>query len=202
MNYASIAFSDAAKRLQERAGSRSSYSRMEQYAHDDVLTENELEFISQRDSFYLSTVSEKGFPYIQHKGGPKGFVRIIDGTTLGFVDFVGNQQFISVGNIFTNSKAGLFFIDYAAQTRLKIFAEAEVLELKDNPNLLTRLSPADYKFKPDRIMILHVKAFNWNCPQHIIPRYTLKEIEEAYSPQQEYIAKLESELKALKAAKA
>lgn len=199
MNYSTLAFSDAAKQLQEKAGSRSSYARTDKQAHDDVLTDNEIEFISSRDGFYMSTLGENGFPYIQFRGGPKGFVKALDEKTLGFIDFKGNMQFISVGNLATNNKVALFFMDYAAKMRLKIFAEAELVELKDNPKLFTTLNLADYKFRPERMMVLHIKAFSWNCPQHITPRYTLEEIKEAYSSQADYITRLEAELKTLKA---
>jgi hypothetical protein len=199
MSYGSIAFSEASKRFQEKAGSRLSYARMENQDSFNGLTENEIEFISQRDGFYLSTLGENGFPYIQYRGGPKGFLKVLDKDRLGFVDFQGNRQFISTGNIITNPKASLFLMDYAAKARLKIFAEVELVELKDNPKLFDQLNLTDYKFRPERMMVLHVQAFNWNCPQHITPRYTLEEIQEAFESQQNQMAKMEEEIKFLKA---
>ena len=180
MNYAHLAFSDASKKLQEKAGSRLNYARMEKHEQNDFLSDGEIEFISDRDGFYLATVGENGYPYIQFRGGPKGFLKMIDSKTLGFIDFKGNMQFISTGNIKTNNKAALILMDYAAQARLKIYAEVELVELKDRPELFERLKLTDYKFRPERMFVLHVKAFNWNCPQHITPRYTLEEIQLAF----------------------
>lgn len=198
MGYSSIAFSEASKKLQEDAGSRQNYARMAMHESNDFLTNGEAEFIASQDSFYMATVGENGFPYIQFRGGPKGFLKVLDSRTLGFVDFKGNMQFISVGNLSTNNKVALILLDYPAKARLKIFAEAELVELKDNPELFKRLSPEDYKFRPERMLVLHIKAFNWNCPQHITPKYTLEEIQEAFASQQAYIAQLEQKIKELK----
>lgn len=184
MNFGSIAFSEAAKKLQEQAGSRAGYARMEKNQVSDSFTPYEREFIAQRDGFYLSTVGENGFPYIQFRGGPMGFLKVLDSTRLAFVDFSGNKQFISTGNIATNNKVSLFLMDYASRTRLKILAVAELLEIAANLDLLEKLSPANYAFKPERIFVLHLKAFDWNCPQHITPRFTLQEIEAAFNSQQ------------------
>lgn len=183
-NFASIAFTDAVKTLQEKNGSRSSYARMEQQIHVDGLTESEMDFISQRDSFYMASIGENGFPYIQHRGGPKGFVKVLDTKRIGFIDFKGNMQYISVGNIETNKKVSLIMVDYPARARLKIYAQAEMVELKDNPELYDVLDLEEYKFRPDRMMVLHIEAYDWNCPQHITPRYTVEEIEEAFAVQQ------------------
>lgn len=198
MNYPTLAFSEASKRIQERAGSRTNYARMEKQSYTNGLTGNENEFISQRDSFYMSTIGENGFPYIQFRGGPKGFLKVLDKARLGFIDFRGNMQYVSVGNLATNNKVALILMDYPAKTRLKMYAEAEIVELKDNPELFNVLDLSDYKFRPERMIILHVKAYDWNCPQHIIPRYTMEDIEDAFSSQLKYIAQLEEEIKALK----
>ena len=198
MNYSTLAFSEAAKKIQEKAGSRMNYARMEKHAYTDGLTENEKEYISDRDSFYMSTVGENGFPYIQFRGGPKGFLKMLDKDTLGFIDFRGNMQYVSVGNLATNNKVALILMDYPAKARLKIYAEAEVVELKNNPELFGKLDLSDYKFRPERMIVLHVKAYDWNCPQHITPRYTMKEIEDAFSSQANYISKLEEEINILK----
>lgn len=200
MNYSTVAFSDAAKKLQEKSGSRANYARMEKQGDNDVLSENEIQFISERDSFYMATVGENGFPYIQFRGGPAGFLKVLDEKRLAFIDFRGNMQYISVGNLATNNKVALILMDYPAKARLKIYAEAEVVELKDNPDLFMMLNLADYKFRPERMMVLHIKAFNWNCPQHITPRFTEKEIQ-AFASQMDYIAKLEAELTLLKSKK-
>ncbi len=199
MNYASIAFSIASKKIQEQAGSRINYARMEKEDRTNGLTENEIEFISQRDSFYIATAGENGFPYIQHRGGPKGFLKVLDQDHLAFIDFTGNKQYISIGNLVTNNKVALFLMDYSAKARLKIYAEAEVVELKDNPKLFSQLNLKDYKFRPERMIKLNIKAYNWNCPQHITPRYKLEEIEEAFTAQQNHIVRLEEEVNVLRA---
>ena len=197
-NFASIAFSDPVKALQEKQGSRSSYARMEREVYQDGLTENEAAFIAQRDSVYMATTGENGFPYIQHRGGPKGFIKVLDAKRIGFIDFKGNMQYISVGNLATNNKVALIMVDYPAKARLKIYARAEIVELKDDPALYELLNLNDYKFRPERMMILHVEAYDWNCPQHITPRYTVQEIEEAFAAQKNYTSKLEAEITLLK----
>ena len=198
-NFAEIAFSDAVKELQEKNGSRKNYERMEKNQVRNGLTENEIGFIEDRDSFYMASMGENGFPYIQHRGGPKGFVKILDPKRIGFIDFKGNMQFISVGNIATNNNVALIMIDYPTKTRLKIYAKAEIVELKDNPQLYDVLNLEDYEFRPDRMMILHIEAFDWNCPQHITARYTYEDIEEVFTSQKTVIANLEKEVSTLKA---
>ena len=197
-NFAEIAFSDASKRLQEKHGSRNSYSRMEKYSEINGLTDGEFSFIENQNSFYLSSIGSNGFPYIQHRGGPKGFLKVLDSKRVGFIDFSGNKQYVSVGNIATNAKVSLIMIDYPRKARLKIYATAEIVELEENPELYDSLDLEDYKFRPERMMVLNIEAYDWNCPQHITPRYTVDEIETALIPQQEYIAKLEQEIKELK----
>lgn len=197
-NFASLAFTDAVKAMQEKFGSRASYARMERDTYTNGLTDSEINFISQRDSFYMASIGENNFPYIQHRGGPKGFVKILDENRIGFIDFRGNMQYISVGNIATNNNVALIMVDYPARTRLKILAKAEIVELKDDPDLFDMLDLDDYQFKPERMMVLHVEAYDWNCPQHITPRYTVEDIEEAFAGQRELITKLKAEVKELK----
>jgi hypothetical protein len=197
-DFAEIAFTDAVKKLQEQHGSRKSYERMEKFNVIDGLTTSEISFIADRDSFYLATIGVKEFPYIQHRGGPKGFLKVLDSKRIGFIDFTGNKQYVSVGNIATNNNVSLIMIDYPTRTRLKIFAKAEVVELNGNQDLYELLNLDDYKFRPERMLIFNIEAYDWNCPQHIVPRYTTNEIEQAFLPQQKYIAKLEAELNKLK----
>ncbi|MEH6535015.1 MAG: pyridoxamine 5'-phosphate oxidase family protein [Psychroserpens sp.] len=197
-NFAEIAFTDEVKNLQEQHGSRKAYERMEKFNIVDGLTINEVTFIQNLDSFYLASIGVKEFPYIQHRGGPKGFLKVLDSKRIGFIDFVGNRQYVSVGNIATNNNVSLIAIDYPSKTRLKIFAKAEVVQLKDDPELYELLNLDDYKFRPERMMVFNIEAYDWNCPQHITPRYTTGEIEKAFSPQQEYIKSLEKEVKELK----
>ena len=197
-NFAEIAFTESVKKLQEKSGSRQSYERMEKFNVIDGLTNREILFIKNRDSLYLATIGVKEFPYIQHRGGPKGFLKVLDSKRIGFIDFVGNKQYVSVGNMATNNNVSLIMVDYPTRTRLKIFAKAEVVELKDNTELYEQLNLEDYKFRPERIMIFNIEAYDWNCPQHIIPRYTVDEINEAFLPQKEYTKRLEEEIKVLK----
>lgn len=198
-NFAEIAFSDAVKELQERNGSRKNYERMEKSQVKSGLTDNEIGFIEDRDSFYMASIGEIGFPYIQHRGGPRGFVKVLDSKRLGFIDFKGNMQFISVGNIATNQNIALIMVDYSTKTRLKIYAKAQIVELKDNPVLYNELNLEDYEFRPDRMMIMHIEAFDWNCPQHITARYTYEDVEDIFTSQKAVIANLEEEVYTLKA---
>jgi len=198
MSYSKIAFSKAAQALQEKMGSRVNYARMEKHEQTEWLTNSEIDFISQRDSFYMATVGDNGFPYIQFRGGPKGFLKAIDKNKLGFIDFRGNMQYISAGNLATDNKVAIILLDYPSRTRLKIYAEAEVVALKDNPGLFNTLTLKDYRFRPEQMVVLNIKAYNWNCPQHITPRYTLEEIEEAFESEHSYITKLEEEIKSLR----
>ena len=171
--YPAITFTDSVKRTQERYGTRALGERLESMAMDDEhLSQGELEFIAARDSFYMATVGEGGWPYVQHRGGPAGFVRSIDSSTLAYADYSGNRQFISVGNLAADERVSLFFMDYPARRRLKLLARAEVLEATDRPDLLEAVHDPAYAAKPERIVLLHVVAFDWNCPQHITPRYT------------------------------
>ncbi len=198
-NFASLAFTDAVKEMQKKMGSRKSYARMERETYVDGLTENEIDFIVQRDSFYMASIGENVFPYIQHRGGPKGFVKVLDAKRIGFIDFKGNVQYISVGNIATNNNVALIMVDYPGRTRLKILAKAEIVEFKNDDSLFEFLDLGEYKFRPERMMVLHIEAYDWNCPQHITPRYTVEDIEAAFAPQRNQIIALQNEVKELKA---
>jgi predicted pyridoxine 5'-phosphate oxidase superfamily flavin-nucleotide-binding protein len=197
-NFAAIAFTDTVKAMQEKLGSRSSYARMERDTYVDGLTENEIDFIAQRDSFYMASIGENNFPYIQHRGGPKGFLKVLNAKRIGFIDFRGNMQYISAGNIANNNNVALIMVDYPARARLKILAKAEIVELTDDPVLYDLLELDDYKFKPERMMVFNIEAYDWNCPQHITPRYTVEDIEEAFAGQRDHVEKLEAEIKELK----
>ncbi|CAN5439046.1 pyridoxamine 5'-phosphate oxidase family protein [soil metagenome] len=196
--FAKIAFTDSVKKTQEHYGVRRANERLENIDRLDELTRDEALFISERDGFYLATVNEDGHPYVQFRGGPAGFLKVLDEKTLGYADFRGNLQYISIGNLATNNKAALFLMDYPNQTRLKIFAEIEVIDAADNPDLIAKLTMPDYKAKIERAMILHVTAYDWNCPQHITPRFTLAEIEAGTQPLRDRIAELEAEVKRLR----
>ncbi len=175
--YASdIAFTESVKAIQTRYGSRNSYARVEKDWWPDRITTELADFITERDSFYMATVNGAGQPYLQHRGGAKGFLKVIDDHTLGFADFRGNRQYISYGNLEENNKVCLFLMDYPNRTRIKIWGTAKVIE--DDQELINKLSIFDYNGKSERAFIIQVETWDKNCPQHITPRYTHEEITE------------------------
>ena len=200
-NYHEIAFTESVKARQEKYGTRQHYEKSEKYERGTELSFSEADFIAERDGFYLATVSENGQPYVQFRGGDKGFLKVLDSKTLGYADFRGNLQYVSVGNLDKNNRASLILMDYPNRRRLKIFARIEIFEAADAPDLIAKLENPDYKAKIERAMILHVKAFDWNCPQHITPRYTMGEINQIVAPLNEHIEKLEKEIARLKSEK-
>jgi len=159
----------------------------------DRFTENEVAFIAERDSFYMATVSETGWPYVQHRGGPHGFLRVIDDKTLAFADFAGNRQYISLGNLGADGRVSLILMDYANRRRLKIFAHAEVKSLADDPKLAAKIATPGYRGKAERAFVLHLDAFDWNCPQHITQRFDAPDVARAVAALQQQIADLEAE---------
>lgn len=176
--YAKTMFSEAAKRLQEQYGSRGQYRRMEESgATHDRLGMREAEFIDQRDSMYLASVTPDGWPYVQHRGGPKGFLRVLDERTVAFADFAGNKQYITAGNLATNDRVALFLMDYPEQARLKIIGHARIVEAGEDPALEEVVRVKGYGAKVERVMVIAVTAFDWNCSQHITPRWTREEID-------------------------
>jgi hypothetical protein len=192
--FAEIAFTPNVKNAQEINGSRRSYARLDKSeVHHDVLGPREATFIAERDSFYMATVSETGWPYIQHRGGAPGFVRVLDQKTIGFADFRGNRQYISVGNLETNDRVSMILMDYPNRARLKILGRARLVGL-DEQDILTRLSLPDYRAVVERGFLITIEAFDWNCPQHITPRFTPAEIEKAVAPLHQRIAELEQML--------
>jgi predicted pyridoxine 5'-phosphate oxidase superfamily flavin-nucleotide-binding protein len=197
-----LTFSDAVKSAQERYGSRRQYEKVQRReARNDVLSDAETDFIEQMDGFYMATVGERGQPYVQFRGGRRGFLKVLDERTLGFADFRGNRQYITVGNLRANKKAALFLMDYANQRRLKILAQSEVQDAKDSPELLERLRDETYEAKIERAIVFRVEAFDWNCPQHITPRYTIDQVKAMVQPMNDYIERLEREIKELRARK-
>jgi len=180
--FAELAFTDSVKGIQQSQGSRKAYARMEE-AEDshNRLGQLEAEFITQRDSFYMASVSETGWPYLQHRGGPIGFMRVIDEQTLGFADFRGNRQYVSTGNFQTNDRVSLFFMDYPNKRRLKLLGRARLLNEQET-DLLSRLTMAEYRAHVERGFVIDVEAFDWNCPQHITPRYTQSDVDALVAP--------------------
>lgn len=163
----------------------------------DRFTPNEVAFIAARDSFYMATVSETGWPYVQHRGGPRGLLKVIDEKTLAFADYRGNRQYISVGNLAANGCAALILVDYAARARLKIYAQVEAVSI-DN-DLAALVAEPDYKARPERVFVLRLAAFDWNCPQHITPRFTEAEVTAAMTALRDRLTALEAENEQLRA---
>ena len=198
-DYLDVAVTPSVRAAQEANGSRDMSEGFPKQRPSRAFTADEAAFIAARDSFYLATVSESGWPYIQHRGGPVGFLKVLDDTTLGFADFRGNRQYISLGNAAANDRAALFLMDYPHRARLKIFAHIEPRDLAADPELAAKLIVPGYRARPERAILLHLEAFDWNCPQHITPRFTEAEIAEAVAPLQARLAALEAENAALRA---
>jgi predicted pyridoxine 5'-phosphate oxidase superfamily flavin-nucleotide-binding protein len=195
-----VAFTPAVKAVQARKGSRRAYARMEQGAGwETEITADLAAFIAKQSSFFLATANAEGQPYIQHRGGPPGFLRVLDATTLGLADFRGNRQYISLGNLAENPKVQLFLIDYATRTRIKIWGEAVVIE--DDPSLLAELMPEGYDARPEQAMIIQVKAWDANCPQHIprlVPADDVAKLTDQLKSRDAKIATLEAEIARLR----
>ncbi len=187
-----VAFTPAVKRLQEAKGSRRGYAKMEEKGGwQDTITDDLAGFIGGRDSFYLGTASADGQPYIQHRGGKPGFLKVLDGKTLAFADFRGNRQYITAGNLSENDKAYIFLMDYPNRRRIKIWGHARVTE---DPEIMERLTDADYEGVPEQAVVFDITAWDVNCPQHITPRYTEAEVGEIVAPLKRRIEELESRL--------
>ena len=187
-----VAFTSAVKDVQSRLGSRNGYANMERgRGWANTITNDLRAFIARRDSFYLGTASGDGQPYIQHRGGPPGFLKVLDEQTLAFADFSGNRQYISLGNLSENTQAFIFLMDYANQRRVKIWGTAEVVE--GDPALLKRLADPEYAGNPQRAFVFHVEAWDVNCPQHIPRLYTEAQIAPQVVELQNQVAALEAE---------
>jgi hypothetical protein len=192
-----IAFTPSVKAIQKQMGSRKQYARMEEGAGwSDIITQELVDFLSEVDSMYLATANMDGRPYIQHRGGPKGFLKVLDDRTLAFADFMGNRQYISLGNLAENNQAFLFLMDYATQTRIKVWGTAEVIT--DDPDLLKQLTDSQYKGKAERVIRFHVEAWDANCRQHIPLKYSQEDVESIVQPLRDRLAALQDENKALK----
>ncbi|MDH3701843.1 MAG: pyridoxamine 5'-phosphate oxidase family protein [Alphaproteobacteria bacterium] len=192
-----IAFTPAVKRVQELKGSRKGYAKMEaKGGWRNTVTNDLAGFIGERDSFYLGTASADGQPYIQHRGGKPGFLKVLDAKTLAFADFKGNRQYISAGNLTENDKAYIFLMDYPNRRRIKIWGRARVVD--DDPALLARLADPDYAGTPEQVVVFDIAAWDVNCPQHITPRFTEEVIARVVAPLQVRIVELEAQLAAIK----
>ncbi|PKO53846.1 MAG: pyridoxamine 5'-phosphate oxidase [Betaproteobacteria bacterium HGW-Betaproteobacteria-20] len=181
--FATISFTESVKAAQTRYGSRESNLRFE--VSDDPrnqLGEFEAEFINARDSFYMATISENAWPYVQHRGGPVGFIRALDSRTIGFADFKGNRQYISVGNLNANARISLILMDYPNRRRLKLWGTTRIIHEVDEPELIARLNVAGYRARVERGIVIQIEAIEWNCPQHITPRYSETEVDNVLQP--------------------
>jgi predicted pyridoxine 5'-phosphate oxidase superfamily flavin-nucleotide-binding protein len=190
-----VAFTPTVKAVQERRGSRASYARLEEKGGwRDRVTPELAAFIAARDSFYLATANGSGQPYIQHRGGPTGLLKVLDDRTLGFADYSGNRQYITTGNLAENDQAFLFLMDYAHRRRIKIWGRARVVE--GDPDLVARLMPEGYKARPEQAILFTIEAWDVNCPQHIPQLFSRAEVETVVAPLHERIAELEARLAA------
>ena len=194
-----IAITPSVRAVQAVAGSEELWQQQRMRRASDRFTDREAGFIAARDSFYLATVSETGWPYVQHRGGPAGFLKCLDERTLAFADFRGNRQYISAGNATASDRACVFLVDYPQRARLKIYARVELLSLDADPALTAAVVVPDYPARLERIFKLRLESFDWNCPQHITPRFTESEIAENLQPLRDRLAALEAENASLRA---
>ncbi|NNH41980.1 pyridoxamine 5'-phosphate oxidase [Rhizobium laguerreae] len=195
-----VAFSSSVKEIQTRKGSRRSYARVEERGGwATAITSDLKDFIEKQISIFMATANKNCQPYIQHRGGPPGFLRVIDETTLGFADYVGNRQYITQGNLVDNDKAQLFLIDYGSRSRVKIWGTASVVE--GDAELLEQLMPKGYQARTEQVILFHVEAWDANCPQHIPLRFEADEVLKAIESRDARIKELEAEIATLKSAK-
>lgn len=194
-----VAFTPAVKAIQARKGSRNAYARVEENGGWRTVIDDSLAtFIGEQTSFFLATATADGQPYIQHRGGPAGFIRILDSSTLAFADYKGNRQYITQGNLTENPKAYIFLIDYLNRRRVKIWGEARVVE--DDPALIASLMPKDYKAAPEQAILFKITAWDTNCPQHIPMKFDAADVAVAVTSRDARIAELEAEVAQLKTA--
>ena len=181
--FATISFTESVKAAQSLYGSRERNQAFE-LADDsrDELSEFETEFIAARDSFYQATISENGWPYVQHRGGPAGFLRVLDKQTIGYADFSGNKQYLSVGNLNANPRISLILMDYANRRRLKLWGTVRIVHESEYPEIIARLEVPSYRARVERGIIIHIEAIEWNCPQHITRRYSQYELDRIVKP--------------------
>ena len=176
--YPQLTFTDSVKQAQEHYGTRATTRRMEAAAMaDDRLGLREIDFIGKRDGFYVASVGDTGWPYVQFRGGPPGFLKVLDERTIAWADFRGNLQYVTTGNVAKDDRMALILMDYAGRKRLKIMARARIVDAADDPELIARLADPDYNAEVERAVVLTIEAVDWNCPQHITPRYTVEEFQ-------------------------
>ena len=197
-SFADIAFTPAVQQLQQRYGSRASYARLQSAdGLDGLLGPTEADFIAAADSFYMATVSETGWPYVQHRGGPPGFFKVLSPTQLAFADFRGNRQYVSAGNVSRNDRVSIIVMDYELRRRLKLLGHVRFIDVAEaDPALVRQVDLPGYRARVERVALIDVVAFDWNCPQHITQRFTRERIDEARQPLLDRIAELEKQLNA------
>jgi predicted pyridoxine 5'-phosphate oxidase superfamily flavin-nucleotide-binding protein len=195
--YLDLAMTESVRRAQKHYYGHA--ARIVDAPERDPLGEAEIEFIAARDSFYLGTVSETGWPYIQHRGGPRGFLRVVNGTTLAFADYKGNRQLLTTGNISVNDRAALFLMDYKSRERLKIFGHARIEDARAHPKLVARLADSTMRPAAERLVFIEIVSFDWNCSKYITPRYSAEEVEGYAGSLKMRIIELEEALSATKA---
>lgn len=196
LKYLDLAMTDAVRQAQSQYYGRA--VNIADAPERDPLTHDEAEFIAARDSFYLGSISETGWPYIQHRGGPQGFLRVVNETTLAFADYKGNRQLLTTGNVSVNDRVALFLMDYQNRARLKILGHARVEDARAHPALVAQLADPKMRASVERLVFIDVVSFDWNCPKYITPRYSIEEVEELAGSLRTRIAELESELRAVK----
>jgi uncharacterized protein len=194
-----IALTPSVRTVQEQMHADRVWSDFKGQRAFDRFSDNVAGYIAERDSFYFATVSETGWPYVQHRGGPRGFLKVLDQRTLGFADYRGNRQYITTGNVCADGRACLLLMDYAQRARLKIYVRVDVLALDADPELTQQVALPGYKATPERIFRLHLQAYDWNCSQHITPRFTEDQVREVVRPLHERLDELASENAALRA---
>ena len=192
-NFLKLAVTDSVRKAQQHYFGRS--QPVSVASEQDALTDEEISFIRARDSFYIASISESGWPYIQHRGGSTGFLQVLNHQTLAFADYKGNRQMLSTGNVAANDRVALFLMDYPQRTRLKVLGHARVEDARQHPELVQQLShPGVHRFV-ERLVFIEVVSYDWNCPKYITPRYTFQEVEELVAPLKARIAELEAKLK-------
>lgn len=199
-HYLQTLIGPGAEALQTKAGSRESYARMISGGNGlpDAVGDREAEFIAARDSFYMASVSEDGWPYVQHRGGPAGFLKVFDEHRIAFADYRGNRQYLTTANLLHDDRVALFLMDYPNQRRLKLIGHAHIVEPGDDPALFDRLMAGGYKAVPERSFVIDIVGHDWNCPQHITPRFTEAEIEAAVAPLKSELETIRAEVARLK----
>jgi len=199
-SFGSLVFTPVVKALQERYGSRRQYASLDKQSDTPArLGPDEKEFLAERDTFYMASVGATGWPYVQHRGGPKGFLKVIDDRTIAFADFRGNKQYVSTGNLMTDDRVALIFVDYPRQLRLKILGHAEIFEGEEAKEWIEKVRDRGYKATIERVFVIRVEAFDWNCQQHIVPRFSEEEIRNVLEPFERQMNQLQDDNEKLRA---